>query len=132
MMPARPPLPSVYETMCLDDLDDDALDRLPFGVVCLSPAGTIERFNRIEAERSGIQRWRAIGRDYFSDVVGPSAPKLAATVRSVAPGMSKRTFHTFRGFHRADDAVIDISRCEAGRVYLCIRASRSMSLAAAN
>jgi hypothetical protein len=34
-------------------------------------------------------------------------------------------FHTFRGFSRTDDAVIDISRCEADRVYLCIRASGS-------
>lgn len=123
MMPARPPLPSVYEALCLDDLDDDALDRLPFGVVCLSPEGTVERINRVEAQRAGIQRWRAIGRDYFRDVVGPPAPRLADTVRSVAPGTSERTFYTFRGFHRVDDAVIDISRCEAGRVYLRIRAT---------
>ena len=122
MMSARPPLPSVYEAICLDDLDDDALDRLPFGVVCLSADGTVERFNRIEAERCGIQRWRAIGRDYFRDVVGAPAQRLAGTVRSVAPGMSERTFCTFRSFHRIDDAVIDIFRCADGRVYLHIRA----------
>jgi hypothetical protein len=113
--------------MCLDDLDDDALDRLPFGVVCLSADGTVERFNRVEAERCGIQRWRAIGLDYFRDVVGPPAQRLAGTVRSVVPGTSERTFYTFRGFHRVDDAVIDIFRCEDGRVYLRIRAiSRPM------
>ena len=36
------------EPLCLDDLDDAALDRLPFGVVRLSPDGTVERFNRAD------------------------------------------------------------------------------------
>jgi photoactive yellow protein len=108
------------EPLCLDDLDDAALDRLPFGVVCLKPDGTVERFNRTEAERAGIQRWRAIGRDYFRDVA-PNAPELAQHVGALSPGAASRVFHTFRGYHRLDDAVIDMSRCEAGRVYLCIR-----------
>ena len=111
------------EPLCLDDLDDDALDQLPFGVVCLSPKGTVERLNRAEAERAGIQRWRALGRDYFRDVAGPTAPQLAEHVHALAPNTSTRIFHTFRGFHRSDDAVIDMSRCNAGRVYLCIRAT---------
>jgi photoactive yellow protein len=113
----------VTTTGCLDDLDDDELDRLPFGVVCLSPAGTIVRFNRTEATRSGIPPWQAIGRDYFHDVVGQSAPELADRVRDVAPGSSERMRHTFRRFHHVDEAVIDVTRCEAGRVYLCIRAT---------
>lgn len=108
-------------TLCLDDLDDAALDRLPFGVIRLGPTGTVERLNRTEADRAGIQRWRAIGRDYFRDVAGTNAPDLAAHVHALAPGASARVFHTFRGFHRADAAVVDMARCEAGRVYLCIR-----------
>ena len=111
------------EPLCLDDLDDAALDTLPFGVVCLSPDGVVERLNRAEAERAGIQRWRAIGRDYFRDVAGPTASDLAEHVNLLVRGSSARVYHTFRGFHRADDAVIDMSRCEAGRVYLCIRAT---------
>lgn len=109
------------EPLCLDDLDDAALDRLPFGVVCLSSKGIVTRLNRTEAERRGIQRWRAIGRDYFREVAGTNATELATEVDRLAPGASTRLFHTFRGFHRADDAVIDVSRSEAGRVYLCIR-----------
>ncbi len=109
------------EPLCLDDLDDAALDRLPFGVVCLDSGGLVQRFNRAEADRAGIQRWRAIGRDYFRDVAGPTASQLAEHVQALAPGRTARVFHTFRGFHRADDAVIDVSRGAAGRVYLCIR-----------
>lgn len=111
------------EPLCLDDLDDAALDRLPFGVVCLSPDGIVTRLNRAEAERRGIQRWRAIGRDYFREVAGTNAGELATHVGKLVPGNSTRVFHTFRGYHRADDAVIDMSRCDAGRVYLCIRST---------
>ncbi|MBA2540893.1 MAG: hypothetical protein H0V17_14735 [Deltaproteobacteria bacterium] len=111
------------EPLCLDDLDDAALDRLPFGVICLRPDGTVERMNRTESERSGIQRWRAIGRDYFREVAGIDTAQLAVQIDKLEPGANAQVFHTYRGFHRADDAVIDISRCEAGRVYLCIRAT---------
>lgn len=110
------------ETLCLDELDDAALDRLPFGVIRLSPSGVVERLNRAEAERAGIQRWRALGRDYFRDVA-PSAAELAARVDALAPGERTRVFQTFRGHHRTDAAVIDVSRCDEGRVYLCIHAA---------
>jgi photoactive yellow protein len=113
------------EPLCLDDLDDDALDRLPFGVVRLGPTGMVERYNRTEAERAGIQRWRAIGRDFFRDLAGANAADLAAHVGAVPRNGNTRVYHTFRGFSRSDDAVIDISRCAADRVYLCIRSSRS-------
>jgi photoactive yellow protein len=113
---------------CMNELDDVALDALPFGVVCVGANGLVERYNRSEAQRAGTQRWRVLGRDYFRDVAGPAAPALAERVRAVEPGGSARVFHTFRGFHREDDAVIDIARCPDGeRVYLCIRTtSRAM------
>jgi photoactive yellow protein len=114
----------VTEPLCLDDLDDDALDRLPFGVVRLGPTGTVERYNRTEAERAGIQRWRAIGRQYFRDLAGANAAELAAQVDAVPRNGNLRVYHTFRGFSRTGDAVIDIARCEADRVYLCIRGAR--------
>lgn len=114
------------EPLCLDELDDSALDALPFGVVRLGPTGIVERYNRVEAERAGIQRWRALGRDFFRDLAGPDAGDLAAQVHALSRGERTRVYHTFRGFHRADDAVIDMSRCEADRVYLCIRSSRAM------
>ena len=110
------------EPLCLDDLDDSALDRLPFGVVRLSAEGTVERFNRAESERSGIASWRAVGRDYFGDV-NVLNQDWKSFVDAVVPGDRTRVYAKVRGYHRADDAVIDISRCEAGRVYLCIRAT---------
>ncbi len=106
----------------LDDLDDDALDHLPFGVVQLDPRGRVVRYNQPEAARSGIQRWRALGRDYFQDVAGTSK-ELAQRVHELKPGSCETIEHTFRGFHRADHAVVDVSRSDDGHVYLKIRAA---------
>ena len=111
----------------LDDLDDRALDDLPFGVVCLSEEMTVLRMNRTESERSGIQRWRAIGRDFFGDVApGPTNRALAEHVRAFATGAlpvaSSRLEHTFKRRAGADPTRIELVRGRrTGRVYLCIR-----------
>lgn len=106
----------------LDELDDDALDHLPFGVIRLDPGGRVERYNQPEAARSGIQRWRALGRDYFRDVAGTSTD-LAKQISDIAPGACASITHTFRGYHRVDHAVVDVSRSTDGHVYLKIRAA---------
>jgi PAS domain-containing protein len=106
----------------LDDLDDDALDHLPFGVIRLDPAGRIERFNQPEAARSGIQRWRALGRDYFRDVA-QSSDELAATIHALSPGSCTSIEHTFRGYRHATHAMVDVSRSTDGHVYMRIRAA---------
>jgi hypothetical protein len=108
------------EPLCLDDLDDTALDDLPFGVVRLGPTHLVERYNLSESARAGVQRWRAIGRDFFADLAGTNASLLASHVDTLARGGRKRVFHTFVGYRRTDDVVVDMSRCEAGRVYLLI------------
>lgn len=107
----------------LDSLDDGALDRLPFGVVRIAPSGRIDRYNRTESERSGIPRWRALGRNYFRDVAAGRATELAETIAALDAGNCIRVEHTFRGHHRETRAVVDLSRSIAGHVYLCIRAA---------
>jgi len=106
----------------LDDLDDAALDALPFGVVCLDEGMKVLRMNRTESEKSGIQRWRAVGRDYFRDVApGPTNRTLAEHVAAFAQrGAPAKLSHVFH--RRAGDDVTQIElRKEAGRVYLVIR-----------
>jgi photoactive yellow protein len=108
----------------LDDLDDSALDDLPFGVVCLSESMTVLRMNKTESEKSGIQRWRAIGRDFFGEVApGPTNRGLAEQVRAFATGRGTRAIsHTFRRRSGEDPTTIELVRGRsAGRVYLCIR-----------
>ena len=109
----------------LDDLDDRALDDLPFGVVCLNESMTVLRMNRTESEKSGIQRWRAIGRDFFGDIApGPTNRALAEQVRAFAAGRRPRVAidHTFKRRAGADPTTIELVRGRnEGRVYLCIR-----------
>ena len=113
----------------LDDLDDRALDALPFGVVCLDDQMTVVRMNRVESEASGIQRWRAIGRDFFRDVApGPTNLTLAQQVRAFAGGSgapcrsSQPIRHTFKRRAGADTATIELVQgARKDRVYLCIR-----------
>lgn len=108
------------ELLCLDNLDDAALDDLPFGVIRLGPTHLVERYNRAESTRAGVQRWRAIGRHFFADLAGSNASELATQVAALARGTRTRVFHTFIGFHRRDPVVIDMSRCAEDRVYLLI------------
>jgi len=107
----------------LDDLDDSALDALPFGVVCLSDGMTVLRMNRTESERSGIQRWRAIGRDFFRDVApAPANRRLADQVRAFAAGHAhcRAVRHTFERRAGADPATVELVRGR-GHTYLCIK-----------
>jgi photoactive yellow protein len=108
----------------LDDLDDAALDDLPFGVVCLSDSMTVLRMNRTESQRSGIQRWRAIGRDFFGDVApGPTNRALAERVRAFTSGRGeRRVAHTFKRRSGEDPTTIElVPGRSSGSVYLCIR-----------
>jgi hypothetical protein len=96
----------------LDGLDD--LDSLPYGVVVLNDAMTVVRMNRTESERSGIQRWRAIGRDFFRDIA-PADAELAGHIRAG----TRRFHHTFKRRAGADPTTIELSRSR-DRIYLAI------------
>ncbi|HVK85076.1 MAG TPA: PAS domain-containing protein [Kofleriaceae bacterium] len=108
----------------LDDLDDQALDALPYGVICLDENLRVARMNRTECERTGIQRWRALGRPYFGDVAaGDRNRVLAESVAAFAQGRaSARTFdHVFPRRKGADATHIELQQGRQRRVYLCIR-----------
>lgn len=105
---------------CLDALDDNALDHLPFGVIRLGPTGRVERYNRTEAERAGMQKWRVIGRDFYREVVGTEGAALAAEVAAVPLGTKVRVQHRLSRYRMTDDVTIDVARTASGGAYLCI------------
>ena len=113
--------------LMLDDLDDSALDQLPFGVVCLDTTDErmkVTRMNRTESEASGIQRWRAIGRAFFRDVApGPTNRRLADAIRAFAAGEGPRSVsHVFERRAGADATQIELVHArDTAAVYLCIR-----------
>ena len=106
----------------LDSLDDAALDHLPYGVIRLGPTGKVERYNRVEAERAGMQKWRVLGRDFYREVVGPEGPALAAEVAAVAPGEHAFLHHRFARYRKIEDVTIEVERTETGGAYLVIEA----------
>lgn len=52
----------------LDEMDGEALDALPFGVIQLTDNGMICFYNRAEAEMAGRDPARTIGKNFFRDV----------------------------------------------------------------
>lgn len=104
---------------CLDALDDTELDHLPFGVIRLGPTGRVERYNRAEAERAGMQRWRVLGRDYYREVAGDDGA-LAARVAAVPIGERVRVQHRMRRYRKTEDVTIEVARTSSGGAYLCI------------
>src|SRR5262245_52322574 len=115
------------QMLMLDDLDDAALDQLPFGVVCLDTdhGMKVVRMNRAESEASGIQRWRAIGRGFVRGIApGPANRDLADAIQAFAdggegPNALSHVFPRWRG--NADATQIEMVRGRDAAVYLCIR-----------
>jgi photoactive yellow protein len=52
----------------LDQLDDDALDALDFGVIGFDKSTTVRRYNAFESRCAGISRERVLGQAFFTNV----------------------------------------------------------------
>jgi photoactive yellow protein len=52
----------------VEALSPEELDRLPFGVIGLDPAGVVRTYSRTEAELSGYRNRPAQGQTFFTDV----------------------------------------------------------------
>ena len=52
----------------LSQASDAALDALAFGVIGFNETGAITRYNRFEAEVTGLNQARQIGKDLFTEV----------------------------------------------------------------
>ncbi|MBL8685758.1 MAG: hypothetical protein JNK05_41665 [Myxococcales bacterium] len=52
----------------VDLLDDNELDRAPFGIICLDAEGTILRYNLYESRLARLDRNQVLGRNFFNEV----------------------------------------------------------------
>ena len=52
----------------LPKLDDASLDALPFGVIGFGADGRITRYNKFEADATGLNQGKQIGKDLFTEV----------------------------------------------------------------
>lgn len=60
-------------------LDDAALDACDFGVIAMTPDGTVVQYNAFESRRAGMSRDRVVGRHFFSEVAPCTNNFLVAT-----------------------------------------------------
>ncbi|MGG5811864.1 hypothetical protein [Falsiroseomonas sp. CW058] len=51
----------------IESLAAEEVDRLPFGVIRLDPAGVVTQYSRLERHLSGYRR-EAVGRDFFAEI----------------------------------------------------------------
>lgn len=117
---------SSHDVTQLENTGVEELDRLPFGVAQLAADGTVRHLNRAEAARLGVQRWRAIGRNYFRDLAGSAAPSLSQAARSLAPGERTHLALSLAGYrwNREGTAVeVDLWRSTSGKLLLCVHPS---------
>lgn len=91
IQPQEPSLPVVpVPPMALDALSDEALDALPYGVICLDPDGRILRYNLAESRLARLDRNQVLGRAFFGQVAPCTAtPEFQGRFASFhAPGAS--------------------------------------------
>jgi photoactive yellow protein len=59
----------------LFDLAEGDIDGLPFGLIGVDRAGTIEQYNAYESKLSRLTKERVVGRNFFTDVAPCTAVK---------------------------------------------------------
>ena len=57
------------------ELPEGEIDRLPFGLISVDAAGTIEQYNAYESRMSRLSKERVVGRNFFTDVAPCTAVK---------------------------------------------------------
>lgn len=82
--------------LALDDLTDEQLDALPFGVIQLDGHGLIQRYNAAESRLSGRSPAAVIGRDFFRDVA--PCTNLPAFRGRFLDGVRRGDLHAVFGF----------------------------------
>ena len=126
MLTDPPPfaLDAGVDLAALDRHDDAQLDDLPFGVICLDPAGTIVRYNLAEARLARLDRSKVIGRRFFGEVAPCTATpefqgRFQAFLRDTAPRV--RFPYVFDFKFGAQEVEVELVRVpDPRRIYVCI------------
>ncbi|HTD32914.1 MAG TPA: PAS domain-containing protein [Candidatus Elarobacter sp.] len=65
----------VVDAQRILDLPEDQIDTLPFGLIGVDAAGTIDQYNAYESRLSRLSKDRVIGRNFFTEVAPCTAVK---------------------------------------------------------
>jgi photoactive yellow protein len=79
-----------------DNLPEQELDTLPFGLIQLDRTGRILKFNQTEAKLARINRDRQIGRNFFDEVA--PCTKVREFYGRFLQGLNQRSLYETFGF----------------------------------
>lgn len=121
-----PPPPSPTALDAIDDLDDAALDELPFGVVGLDERFAVARYNLAEARLARLDRQAVLGQSFFGRVAPCTATDaFEGRVRRFLAGATddRRFSYVFDFRFGAQQVEVELLR-GAGRVVVYLLINR--------
>ncbi len=75
--------PEPFDPLRVPALSPAELDALPFGVICLDPAGTVLRYNLAESRLARLDRAQVLGKNFFRRIAPCTAtPEFEGRVRA--------------------------------------------------
>jgi photoactive yellow protein len=94
---ASPPGPSLAELgHTVENLDPEAIDACPFGVIRLDPQGRILQYNRYEERLANYKREDVIGKSFFFEVA--PCTRVRAFYGRFLDGIARGTLNATFGF----------------------------------
>jgi photoactive yellow protein len=108
----------------LDTMSSDELDALDFGVVKVTDVGIVEWTNVYEAELTAVAKDRAVGRNWFTDVVPCANNRLFYGIFKwgVASGsMNLMFFYTFTFNMSPTEMKVHLFRSTTGANWVLVK-----------
>lgn len=105
----------------LERASDAALDDLGFGVIGMAPDGRVERYNRWEAQLSGLSASLVLGQNFFSAVAPCTNNRIIARRFASEHHLDETIDYTFAFRLRPTKVKLRLLRSsEGGRMYLLV------------
>lgn len=87
------------ERIRMDELSVKELDQLPFGAIQLDTEGKIMQFNSYESQLSGVQRDKALGKNFFREVA--PCTNVQGFFGRFREGVARKSLHEKFRYHFA-------------------------------
>lgn len=87
--------PFFVDTSLVNQLSEEQLDQLPYGVIQLDARGKIVSYNDTEARLAGYPKDRVLGRNFFAIAPCTRVKEFEGRFRDLAEGRSQKKMETF-------------------------------------
>jgi photoactive yellow protein len=98
MVPAAAAAPS-FLFQNINNISEEELDSLPYGVIQLDVAGNVMRYNSYEANLAGLTKQKVVGKNFFEQVA--PCTEVREFYGKFEKGVAAGQMHTTFRFHFA-------------------------------